>query len=595
MVELTPELLLGIITMVCLYSVFVSVATLHVTEYLADTGTVRASNSPAVTPGLPVAHPTARQKPSARPPAMPTERLLEIVSEEEEEEAADAVASADVEIDLNTVAMVRDYTIAERASILARWDNRVDLFNASMPKIGSESVFARKIVRSILHTKRFVVGSLGSSNTAGHDTNKLEQTYPFLVADALRRMLAPMGVEVVAHNAAMSGTITVPNFMCARALLGDDPSVIFWEWAMNDAGAEQEEARWYEHLIRSGAVQFEDPAITHFVFVNHGRSRQDCGGAYAGCEQRRPEEHHFNPDLPINVLTNLYSSLNVHAMWLIDALSLVDTELKYSKEGDPDRQVPGLFTAWHPNSHGHQFIADQLVFYYLNAMSSAMDMMTRYVREPSKDPSVDELAVPLPAPKYCETALCGVDALRVAECHTSMEPRFSEGFDLLDVTDAVPDTWPKVVRESCDLELPHGPQCDQLRAYAQYGWRDYQMALRGTKADGWLRLGLPASRTRDTDILFLCEPALIWARAPHWGALRESLEFATDEARSATFTWNSTECARSTVGSSAFQWHKFFDMCTELCVPHDADELSLRVRPDAPDDLYVYLAYLVTF
>lgn len=84
----------------------------------------------------------------------------------------------------------------------------------------------------ISETNKFVVSLLGSSVTAGHDSN-----FSVSVSEMTRQFMKPAfdaaGIKLEVHNGAMGNNPCMPYDVCVKAFAGPDADLIQWEQVTN--------------------------------------------------------------------------------------------------------------------------------------------------------------------------------------------------------------------------------------------------------------------------------------------------------------------------------------------------------------------------
>jgi len=93
-------------------------------------------------------------------------------------------------------------------------------------------ILVNKMGRSLLHSKKFVVGAIGSSVTAGHDNCNLDS-----YSSQLYHLLAPLfkqaGVDFQTRNGGVGGACGdyfVDQVYCLEHILGSDIDVTHYSW-----------------------------------------------------------------------------------------------------------------------------------------------------------------------------------------------------------------------------------------------------------------------------------------------------------------------------------------------------------------------------
>jgi hypothetical protein len=122
---------------------------------------------------------------------------------------------------------------------------------------------ATKMARALLHSDKFVIGTIGSSVTAGHDNCNYDS-----YQRQLHRTMAPLweaaGVNLEVRNAGQGGGCG-DDFMnqpfCIRHMVGDDADIIHYSWTYFEAGNSAEAREMKEALMRWALLMEHSPAL----------------------------------------------------------------------------------------------------------------------------------------------------------------------------------------------------------------------------------------------------------------------------------------------------------------------------------------------
>jgi hypothetical protein len=91
--------------------------------------------------------------------------------------------------------------------------------------------FALELLAEKPSERRFVVGVMGTSVTAGHD-NWFNESWAQVLGAWLAPTFAAAGVSVEVRNHAIGGNRYETSAYCARATVGDDVDAFFFEFNM---------------------------------------------------------------------------------------------------------------------------------------------------------------------------------------------------------------------------------------------------------------------------------------------------------------------------------------------------------------------------
>jgi hypothetical protein len=89
------------------------------------------------------------------------------------------------------------------------------------------------ILNAAIHgSDTFVISFLGSSVTAGHDS-QFSQSFPVLVGKSLHPIFEKLNVTLISRNAAMGNNPCMPYDVCSKVFAGDDADIVHWEQTYN--------------------------------------------------------------------------------------------------------------------------------------------------------------------------------------------------------------------------------------------------------------------------------------------------------------------------------------------------------------------------
>ena len=292
---------------------------------------------------------------------------------------------------------------------------------------------------------QFVIGTLGSSVAAGHDTCGY-----FSYENQLTRMLAPVfaagGMEFVHRNAGQGGGCGDSHrnqVYCVKNLVGQDVDIVHavWNYFGDTRDAFEKLVRWSllldkappVHLYGTGAhgrvTCFDDPPFEHYgkTWGHNGvclESGLESGGQFHGREWGKVGDGYHNI---------------VRGDWSNETQEIKD-------------QLGITYNNWHPGALGHQFVADMFAYAYSGYIIDASLEDT-----PVPDSPVI-LASDLPVPLYCNPLECSGDVM--PECTNFETPTYGyAGTKLVDKH----DHWnPHVGEEPQGFTVGTGPGSNNL-------------------------------------------------------------------------------------------------------------------------------------
>lgn len=99
---------------------------------------------------------------------------------------------------------------------------------------GTSSATAERILQSAALQEPFVMSFAGYSVTVGRG-NYFSQSYPFVIERILQPLVqSAFGIPVTMRNSAIGGIPSFPYGFCFEHFLGEDASVISWDYSMNE-------------------------------------------------------------------------------------------------------------------------------------------------------------------------------------------------------------------------------------------------------------------------------------------------------------------------------------------------------------------------
>ena len=136
--------------------------------------------------------------------------------------------------------------------------------------------FEEKILKGLLNDgdNKFVVSFLGSSVTAGHDTD-FNMSFTELIGREMEPVLSKVNVKMVSRNAALGNNPCIPYDICVTPFAGQDVDVVHWEQSFN-CGPNDGYMDVLEHFIRESISLPHKPLV---VFVDSWQPnwhKDDC-------------------------------------------------------------------------------------------------------------------------------------------------------------------------------------------------------------------------------------------------------------------------------------------------------------------------------
>jgi hypothetical protein len=355
---------------------------------------------------------------------------------------------------------------------------------------------AAKFARALTWQDPFIIGTIGSSVTAGYNNCRSD-----CYQQQLERLMAPVwaaaGTAFEVRNTGQGGDCgdSFSNqIWCLPALVGDEVDITHYSWTYFEAGAKQLVEASHELYYR-WSLMMDHAAAPMLIYTGN-------------CSR-------FSK--PDRELLEAYAPWGANVLCMIRGLEQAGFERgEWGQKGDNlhettrSGELPGVtdqrrqslavvFRNWHPGPLLFQTTADVLAYRYSSAMLLAIDWIDaesdprqRWSRKPEAFSVAD-----LPRPMECNEAWCLVDALPV--CVDFEKPTFGvPGVELLEadnpanphssLADAADGSWifdegRQLLKYTPDDERGM-PECEHPNRCS--GW----VAPAGEQA-GWLTFRLP--------------------------------------------------------------------------------------------------------
>jgi len=283
---------------------------------------------------------------------------------------------------------------------------------------------ADKIARAFVWRDRFVIGTIGSSVTAGFDNCHFD-TYQ----KQLERLMAPIwtaaGVAFEVRNTGQGGDCgdSFDNQVwCLRTLVGDDVDMTQYSWTYFESGSTAKELQLYHELFYRWSLLMGHSPVPQIIYTG------DCTNLSALDQKLLDAYGPFGADvlcMERGIKTRGYPGKK----WGEVGDTLHDTT-RYGEAADVSaerrRSLGVVFRDWHPGPLLFQTTADALALKLSDAMLLALDRI-----ESEKYPAVHWPQWPrlpatssLPKPLACPAEWCG--GSEAPRCLDYEEPTFGE-------------------------------------------------------------------------------------------------------------------------------------------------------------------------
>jgi len=377
--------------------------------------------------------------------------------------------------------------VKRREAILKYYHGDKKLLDAIFDKDrASEKMLTARLVQRVLLAQkataggkkpRFVVGSVGSSVTAGHD-GFFETAYTNVLKRQLGPMLEAAGVELVVRNAAVGGTAPWPPSLCLANQVGGDVDLITreWEyWTLDNGvvgrgiekGGQDSVVAAFETFVRNAMRLPSKPVVymldmaqataagtlpaSNAIMQQHIVPSAGLLKAYNGMPLNafshfgRPFDHLrsntegrflkedpntacspdlFNDVARCQVVKDKQDGYHLTSQWPPSG-----HKLRNHEEAHPG-VFHTLFANWHPGLLGHEVMGMQLAYHLASLLEKSLSGLLEASRQAkggklSKQYLADVAAMatspPMPSNVACASSWCNYDL----HCAYEDEPRFA--------------------------------------------------------------------------------------------------------------------------------------------------------------------------
>lgn len=378
--------------------------------------------------------------------------------------------------------------------------------------------FEQKILMGMLKKDevKFVASFLGSSVTAGHDTD-FNITFTENLGRRMEPAFAAMNIKLVSRNAALGNNPCVPYDICVTPFAGVDADVVHWEQSFN-CGPDTNKMHAFEHFIRESLNLPNKPIV---IFADSYQPNWGEGD----CKDKKPvvitSDDKKRLDYVSTSPVEIVSTMNKHLGGLGGLANMMD---KYKAAGIQiwvhgeykDYMCHGPYiptwgccsASWHPSIQGHALRADHTAYFWLlifkdalntvkdklsggKSIESVLEEIQKHIHGEAKYRPTDTL-VPT---KYS-------DALR---CFTSFQPRVEDSRSLEALVIPSGDGKPGFQMEIFEN---FGDKGIVPKARSR-GYKDFKYVLYGNKNSGPLSFKI---EVLTAGAAFICEPPGNWGK-----------------------------------------------------------------------------------
>ena len=380
--------------------------------------------------------------------------------------------------------------------------------------------FEQKILQGLLNKadNTFVASFLGSSVTAGHDTD-FNQSFTEILGRRMDPVMSSVNIKMVSRNAALGNNPCVPYDICVTPFAGLDADVVHWEQSFN-CGFEKKREDVFEHFIRE-SINLPNKPIVIFADSYQPNWREDkCSEkkpVVIGADEKKMLE--YVSANPVEIAASMNKESIVYRAFpglstLVEKYRSAGIQMwfhgdyeQYKCQGPYIPDWGCCSASWHPSKEGHKLRADHTVYFWLLIFKDAINTIKEKIKEGESPEGLLEKVVKhihaeakySPAEPVARTKY--PDALR---CFTSFQPRAEESRSLeslvLPNKDGTPGFAFKVYNTF-----------DEQIAANKRGYKDYKYVLFGNKDSGSLSLKIDVKTVGNA---FLCQPPSVIGKFP---------------------------------------------------------------------------------
>lgn len=306
------------------------------------------------------------------------------------------------EIEINaTQAVLKEYYGGDEVLQNTWYMNKQD----PAAKMG-QAYLANKMARALIWQTPFVIGTLGSSVTAG-TANCRYDSYQEQLSRTMSAIWQTAGVSFEVRNAGQGGECGDSHrnqIWCARTLVGDDVDIIHYSWTYFEAGDQKNTPKYHEMFYRWSLLLPHAPS-PQLLYTN------DCSKLSLADQNLLSEYGQFGANA-LCMQRGITKAGYKKGKWGEIGDSLHTTTRYGEMLPDSDKRKDSLgvvFRDWHPGPLLFQTTADALAYQYSEALRMAIKMIREEAQPKKRWPkkNIALAASRLPSPIYCNEKWCG--------------------------------------------------------------------------------------------------------------------------------------------------------------------------------------------
>ena len=237
---------------------------------------------------------------------------------------------------------------------------------------------------------KFVIGFMGSSVTAGHDS-PFNSSFPVQTGDLLAPAFATLGITVASRNAAMGNNPCVPFDLCPRTYAGPDADIVHWEQSFNCFGSDAEKRDVFEGFLRQSIGIASQPIVVFTTSDTPNWPKKDCDGKDPEARPNQsPEDKKALEYLKHGKARLIPSEVNKNGPAMKPWSAMLDLFRQYQTRAGvqvwdhasyAEYKCTGPYLAewqnqgvasWHPSLLGHELRAAHYAYFWLLILQDAV-------------------------------------------------------------------------------------------------------------------------------------------------------------------------------------------------------------------------------
>ena len=390
-------------------------------------------------------------------------------------------------------------------------------------------------------TTKFVIGFMGSSVTAGHDS-PFNVSFPVQTGLIMGPALEPLGISVVSRNAAMGNNPCMPYDLCPRTYAGPDSDIVHWEQSFNCFGSDSEKRDIFEGFIRQAIAMPSNPVVVFTSSDTPNWNKKDCDGKDSTLKPRQSEEDKKALDLlkhgegkriasevnkhgpamqPWGAMLEVFKNYQTRAgIQLWDHQSYKD--YKCTGPYVPEWQNQGV-ASWHPSLLGHELRAAHYAYFWLLILKDAMNELQKNLTgeaamsiaslSASVKKHIDLERKHIPSKPLFSSPGGFYTFPDAIQCITTYEPKHDPGAELkkyivggLEAAEGGIPWTGKIFEELTDSNI--------ITKARSRGYKDFKHMLYGNKNSLPLHISITITKPGG-GTGFLCQPPGNWGKLPN--------------------------------------------------------------------------------